>query len=56
MINEDLLYNKAKEMFYAYEQKNYPNGDTPFSDDDRYMFMDGWVEGYRFLNSGGQND
>jgi hypothetical protein len=50
------LHDKAMEVFYSWEEKSYPKGDTPFSDADRLMFMAGWVQGYRFLNDGGQDD
>ena len=48
------LLAKANEVFDAWENKEYPNGDTPLSDSDRLLFIMGWVQGYKFLNDNGE--
>lgn len=45
------LIDKANKIFYSWEEGMFPNGDTPYSDDDRIMFVNGWLQGYLFLNS-----
>lgn len=47
----DKLFDLADQEFYNWEKKQYPNGDTPFSDHDREMFINGWAQGYKFLNT-----
>jgi len=48
------LFEKADEFFTAWEEKSYPNGDSPFSDSDRLLFITGWMQGYKFLNDNGE--
>lgn len=45
------LIHKANQIFYEMEKTKHPNGDTPYSDHDRLMFISGWLQGYLFLNS-----
>ena len=55
MSNNNLKL-KAREIFYDYESKKYPDGDSPYSDDDADIFVKGWVQGYKFLNTNGEHD
>ena len=33
----------AQNAFYEWENKLYPNGETPYSDDDRIIWCEGFV-------------
>jgi len=51
MIAENLggfneLEDEANQEFYDYEDKTYPNGDTPFSDHDRALFITAYCLGF----------
>lgn len=48
------LFEKADAFFSDWEEKSYPNGDSPFSDSDRLLFINGWIQGYKFLNDNGE--
>lgn len=50
MIDYSTLWSKANEVFYTWEQNEYPDIDTPLSDADRMIFCAGWIQGYLFLN------
>lgn len=47
----DKLFDLGDQVFYNWEKKQYPNGDSPFSDQDREMFVNGFAQGYKFLNT-----
>ena len=47
----DKLFDLGNQVFDDWEQRQYPNGDTPFSDHDREMFVNGFAQGYKFLNT-----
>jgi hypothetical protein len=58
MIAENLggfneLEDEANQEFYDYEDKTYPNGDTPFSDHDRALFITAYCLGF---NNGWRHD
>ena len=52
-MNTDLK-RIANDVFYDMEARNYPNGNSPFSDSHRIAFVLGFVNGYRFLNDNGE--
>jgi hypothetical protein len=43
-MNENNLEAEANEVFYEWEQKLF-NGESPLSDDDRGLFVTGYVMG-----------
>ena len=43
----DELEDRANQEFYNYEDREYPNGDTPLSDYDRALFITAWVLGFK---------
>ena len=49
----DELEDEANQEFYDYEDRTYPNGDTPLSDYDRALFITAYCLGF---NKGAQND
>ncbi len=43
MNDRNLLFNLAQEAFYHWETKLFPNNTTPYSDDDRILWCEGFV-------------
>jgi hypothetical protein len=41
------LINEATQEFYNYEDREYPNGDSLLTDQDRMLFVVAWALGYR---------
>ena len=48
MIDYSTLWQKGNELFYSFEQKEKR---TDLSDEDRMMFVTGFIQGYLFLNN-----
>lgn len=46
MMDYSTLWQKGNEIFYSWEEKE----DKPFSDEDRILFVTGWIKGYLFVN------
>ena len=42
----DELEDEANQEFYDYEDRAYPNGDSPLSDEHRALFITAWVLGF----------
>jgi hypothetical protein len=42
----DELEDEANQEFYDYEDRTYPNGDTPLSDYDRALFITAYCLGF----------
>jgi len=40
------LEDEANQEFYNYEDRAYPNGDSPLSDEHRALFITAWVLGF----------
>jgi hypothetical protein len=43
----DELEDEANQEFYDYEDRTYPNGDSPLSDEHRALFITAWVLGFK---------
>jgi len=43
----NLLEDEANQEFYNYEDRTYPNGDTPLSDYDRALFITAYCLGFK---------
>jgi len=43
MDDKNLLFNIAQEAFYQWETKLFPNNTTPYSDNDRILWCEGFV-------------
>ena len=50
MMDYSKLWQKGNDIFYEWELNAFESGDTPFSDEDRQLFVTGWIQGYLFLN------
>ena len=48
MISYSTLWQKGNELFYDWENKEQR---TDLSDQDRIMFVAGFIQGYLFLNN-----
>ena len=46
MMDYSTLWQKGNEIFYSWEEKE----DKPFSDEDRILFVTGFIKGYLFVN------
>ena len=46
MIDYSALWQKGNEIFYEWEVED----GKPYSDEDRQLFVTGWIQGYLFLN------
>lgn len=42
----DELEDEANQEFYDYEDRTYPNGNSPLSDEHRALFITAWVLGF----------
>ncbi len=42
----DEIEDRANQEFYNWEDRAYPNGDSPLSDYDRALFITAWVLGF----------
>ena len=43
MDDKNLLFDIAQAAFYQWESKLFPDGKTPYSDDDRILWCEGFV-------------
>ena len=43
----DELEDEANQEFYDYEDRTYPNGDSPLSDEHMALFITAWVLGFK---------
>ena len=43
MNDKNLLFDIAQEAFYQWENKLFPDGKTPYSDNDRILWCEGFV-------------
>ena len=46
MIDYSTLWKKSNEIFYSWEVEE----GKPFSDEDRILFVTGFIKGYLFVN------
>jgi len=50
VISYSTLWQKGNDLFYDWEVNDAESGDTPYSDEDRILFVTGFIKGYLFLN------